>query len=84
MYVQTVDLVKAFINSNHGWAVADQFQDTFNGGDFEDQNTNALDYIRNSVDALINSELLSDEVADELQVYLDRLEGFMFDQAPIR
>ena len=40
MVIQTVDLVKAFINSHHGWAVADQFQDTFNGEGFEEQNHN--------------------------------------------
>ena len=73
----TVDLVKAVINSEHGWAVAGQFEDTFNGEAFEEQNYNALEYIRRSVESILRSDLLSDNAQDELQEYRDELEDYM-------
>ena len=73
----TVDLVKAIINSKHGWAVADQFEATFNDEAFEEQNYNALEYIRESVESILRSNLLSDDAQDELQTYRDDLEDYM-------
>lgn len=75
------DLVKAFINTHHGWAVADQFENTFHTPTievFEKQNWNALSYIREAVFTLLNdSDVLSDDAAEELQEYLDRLEAYL-------
>jgi hypothetical protein len=51
--ITTSEVVKAFIDSHHGWSVAEQFEDSFNNGDFESQNTNALEYIAESVEDLI-------------------------------
>ena len=75
--MQTVDLVKAIINSNHGWAVAGQFEDTFGGEPFEEQNDNALRYIRETLEQLLSSELLADAAHDELQSYRDDLEDYL-------
>ena len=70
-------LVKSLINSSQGWAVADQFEDTFNGEAFEEQNGNALRYIRSCVQGLIKSDLLNDDAREELQDYLDELEDYL-------
>lgn len=76
--VTTTELVKAFINSHHGWAVADQFQNTFEDGDsFEDQNMNALNYIYRAVKDLINSGLLSEETVMELDSYENELSMYL-------
>jgi len=72
--VTTLEIVKAYINSHHGWAVADQFEDTFQGESFAEQNYNALRYIHGAVLELIeDSEVLSDNAIDELQSYSDDL-----------
>lgn len=70
-------LVKGLITSAHGWAVADQFEDTFNGEGFEKQNSNALVYIRSFIQGLLKSDLLSDDAQEELQDYVDDLEDFL-------
>lgn len=75
--VTTLDLVTALINSKHGWAVAEQFQSTFQGEDFVEQNWNALKYILGTVDELLKSELLNEFPQDELQDYRDALADHM-------
>ena len=76
-YMYTSNLVKAVINDQHGWAVADQFEDTFNGDPFEDQNYNALSYIHETITDLLGSDLLSDSSNREIQEYLDKLDEYM-------
>ena len=54
----TVDIVKAVVKSQHGWAVADQFENTFNDptpDTFAEQNENALDYVKQTVEELLDS-----------------------------
>lgn len=75
--MQTVDLVKAVVNSEHGWAVAEQFEDTFNGETFEAQNHNALRFIRGVVEEILHSKILSEDAHDELHEYRDNLEDYM-------
>ena len=70
-------LVKGLITSSHGWAVADQFEDTFNGESFDEQNGNALVYIRSFIQGLLKSDLLSDDAQEELQDYVDDLENYL-------
>jgi hypothetical protein len=72
--ISTLELVKGLINSHHGWAVADQFEDTYNGESFEEQNHNALQYIHQILQELVeDSDVLSDSAVDDLQSYLDEL-----------
>ena len=73
----TVDLIKAVVNSEHGWAVAEQFSDTFNGEKFEYANYNAWRYIREVIEDILRSKVLSDNAQDELQEYRDNLEDYM-------
>jgi hypothetical protein len=75
--MQTVDVVKAVITAKHGWAVAEQFEDTFNGESFEEQNYNALMYIRTTVENILRSEVLSEKAHDELFTYADDLEDYI-------
>jgi hypothetical protein len=75
--MQTVDVVKAVITAEHGWAVAEQFEDTFNGESFEEQNYNALMYIRTTVENILRSDVLSENAHDELFTYADDLEDYI-------
>lgn len=77
MNVQLVELVKGFINSHHGWAVADQFEDSFEGEPLEEQNSNALVYIKACVEGILSSGLLSEDAQEELQDYRDDLAIFL-------
>ena len=76
--MELVNLVSAVVNAQHGWAVRDQFEDTFQGGQsFEDQNSNALLYIRGTVRDILDSGLLSEDAFDELQSYVDDLSDYL-------
>ena len=76
------NLVSSYINSQHGWAVRDQFEATFEGAeDLGLQNLNALHYIKESVDELLNSRLLDEDEAFELVVYYERLAAYLADTA---
>ena len=83
--MQTIEVIKAVINSKHGWAVADQFEDSYvypNGGSaFEDQNYNALLYIRDSVRSILKGDVLSDDAKEELGDYYDDLENYLADSS---
>ena len=77
--INTLEIVKAFINSNHGWAVADQFENTFSDPseeNFSEQNINALNYILYTVKDLIRSEVLSEDVTEELRDYYKVLNDY--------
>ena len=76
-WISTSEVVKAFIDSHHGWAVAEQFEDSFINGDFAEQNTNALAYIAEAVESLIKSNCLSDGCNTELSSYLEDLNDFL-------
>lgn len=76
-FITTSEVVKAFIDSHHGWAVAEQFEDSFINGDFAEQNTNALEYIAEAVEDLIESNCLSDGCNTELSSYLEDLNDFL-------
>ena len=77
MRVETV--IKGIIESQHGWAVKEQFIDTWNGGDFENQNLNALNYIKHTINDLANSGIFSEEVEMDLVGYLIGLKEYLAD-----
>jgi hypothetical protein len=62
------------IYSNHGWAVAEQFEDTFSvGQSFDEQNINALKYIHESLKSLCNSRVMDEYAQEELVSYMEDL-----------
>jgi hypothetical protein len=69
------EVVEAIITSKHGWAVAEQFEVTWDNrsvDSVEQQNSNAMDYIMSTVEDLINdNEVFNDDTIEELQQYLD-------------
>ena len=76
--MELIDLVSAVINAQHGWAVRDQFQDTFTKDQpFENQNSNALLYIQRTVRDILDSELLSEDAFDDLMSYSDDLSDYL-------
>jgi len=76
--VSAGQILKAVINSEHGWAVAEQFEDTFNGESFEEQNMNALGYIKNCLKYdVINSGVFNDEAMEEINEYYDKLVKYL-------
>ena len=71
MRYTTKDILSALIYKEHGWAVSDQFDDTYSDRDcFEEQNLNALDYIFDTVRAALESELFSEDSEEDITVYL--------------
>jgi hypothetical protein len=73
--MNTQDVISAIIKSEHGWAVAEQFEVTWDNRSvesIEQQNSNAMDYIMDTVNGLINySEVFNDDTIDELQQYVN-------------
>ena len=76
-FITTKSLTAAIIRSEHGWAVEEQFEATFNDEAFEEQNYNALNYIRESVRDILSSDILNEKAHDQLQTYADDLEDYM-------
>jgi hypothetical protein len=70
-------LVSAVIGAKHGWAVAEQFENTFDGEEFEEQNYNALGYIMTEINDLIRAELLDSYHQDELKDYYEELSEYL-------
>ena len=75
MNIETV--INGIIESKHGWAVAEQFIDTWNGEDFEKQNYNALTYIKYTINDLINSDIFNEDVEAKLVGYLLGIEEYL-------
>lgn len=77
--MMTLDqILKSIINSEHGWAVAEQFEATFNGESFEEQNINALQYIKNCLKYdVMKSGVFNDEAMDEINEYYDKLVEYL-------
>jgi len=75
MDIETI--ISGVIESQHGWAVAEQFVDTWNGEDFEKQNINALTYIKYTVNDLINSDIFNEDIEAGLVGYLLGLEEYL-------
>jgi hypothetical protein len=71
------ELVYAVIDSGHGRMVADQFNDSYESGNFERQNVNALGYIKSTVKELLDSELLDKWEVDVLISYYDELKEYL-------
>ena len=73
--MNTQDVISAIIRSEHGWAVAEQFEVTWDNRSVESveqQNSNAMDYIMDTVNDLIKySEVFNEDTIDELQQYVD-------------
>jgi len=70
-------VVSAVINSEHGWAVAEQFESTWDdrsADNVSEQNSNAMGYIMDTVNDLIKyNEAFNEDAIDELQQYVDEI-----------
>ena len=71
------EIIGAVIESKHGWAVGEQFVSTWDGEDFEKQNTNALIYIEKTIKSLIGEDIFSEDTEAELVGYLLGLEEYL-------
>ena len=72
-------IVKAIIYNEHGWAIADQFEDTFSGDEpFEQQNPNALNYIKNCLKwNVMGSDVFNSAAMEEVKEYYDNLVEYL-------
>jgi len=71
-------ILKSIINGEHGWAVAEQFESTFNGESFEEQNINALNYIKNCLKYnVMKSGVFNDNVMEEIKEYYNKLVEYL-------
>lgn len=72
------ELISKYLEAEHGTAVCEQFEKTFEQEEeFDDQNYNALTYIKTSVSRLRRAELFKDEYNEEIDDYLDNLESYL-------
>jgi len=72
------DVVSKVIYAEHGWAVAEQFDDTAGDpGAFPQQNINALEYIKGTVKDLVIYGPFDEDSTDELRDYLEDLEEYL-------
>ncbi len=72
------DVVSKVIYATHGWAVAEQFDDTAgNPSAFKNMNLNALDLIKDTVKELAYDGPFDEESIEELKEYLEDLEEFL-------
>lgn len=68
------DVVSKYIYAEHGWAVAGQFDDTCSDtSTFEEQNSNALWRIRDTVKEFVFQGPFDEDSTDELKEYYDEL-----------
>lgn len=71
------EIISAFIESEHGSAVSQQFDDTFDGAEgFDEQYENALKYILKSCEKLIRADVLKDG-NNELSEYIENLADYL-------
>lgn len=71
------ELVKAVIENNYGWAVADQFNSSYEEDNFERLNGNALTYIKQSIESLLRSNLLNEDAEAEVEWYYIKLKKYL-------
>lgn len=68
------DLLTAVITGQHGWAVGEQFENTWNDSQsVEDQNGYAMEKIIETLEDMVNSELLSDWATRDTLTYITRV-----------
>ena len=78
MDIQTI--AEAIIYKQHGWAVAEQFETTWDDRSittFGEQNETALEYIYGTISELIEGDSLSEDAVDELEEYLGEMDNAM-------
>lgn len=72
-------LLKHVVDSVCGDAVGDQFKDTWSGREpFEEQNPNALEMIKETLEGILGNNLLNDENQKLTQKYYDRLTDALY------
>lgn len=72
------EVVSKVIYAQHGWAVAEQFDETCSDRDtFEEQNFNALRLIRDTVKELVKFGPFDEDSTDELEEYYNDLVQYM-------
>lgn len=69
------ELLEMVIQGKHGWAVSEQFNDTWNGESAEDKNGNAMEAIVETLQSLVENDLVSEYGKREIQNYLNRVEN---------
>ena len=68
----------ALIKADHGWSVQEQFIDTFlHCESFEDQNSNALEYIKDTIDEALNNDFFRDECNEMLHEYNETVGAYL-------
>jgi hypothetical protein len=72
------EVTSKVIYAIHGWAVAEQFDDTCSDTEaFDDQNPNALRYIQTTVKELVKYGPFDGDATDELEQYLNELNRYL-------
>ena len=81
--MQVSEIVSKYIHGTEGWAVAEQFDQTFDDrSTFDQQNSNALDIILSIVKKMIENGPFNDSATFELENYRDDLINYMDGSGP--
>lgn len=75
--ITTKEIAAALIESQHGWAVKEQFEDTWDDNEFDKCNINALILIQRTMRELFKSDILNETANDELEDYLIELNNYL-------
>jgi hypothetical protein len=73
-------IIKKCIESECGWAIAEQFESTWEDrSDFANCNINALEDISIEIDNLMDSEVFTKYAISEIDTYRTELDNFLKD-----
>ena len=75
--ITTKEVTAALIESQHGWAVKEQFEDTWDDTEFDKCNINALMLIQRTIRELFKSDILNEQANDELEDYIVELSNYL-------
>lgn len=74
----TKSIISAIIHAKNGWAVAEQFEDTWQQDEpFEEQNGNALRLIESACAELLETGVLAEKPYYQVVAYLHELRQYL-------
>ena len=79
--MRLIKVLSAIIESKDGSVVADQFEATFydsTASNFDEQNPNALKYIRETLTEVKYAECFTEDVINQINEYLEDLNKYFY------
>jgi len=70
-------IITAVLSKEYGWAVAEQFEAISESESCEEQNSNALDYIRTKLGDLRQSDCFNEEAIERIDEYYNLIDEYL-------